>query len=74
MVTNDINFIQKSIQHHLEDLHVLFTHNMLNIDMDFLNEVNMALLAAQDALVIAVDNNDKRFKAHEEKHGNPYLQ
>jgi hypothetical protein len=62
MVENDIAYIQRSIHHHLADLHLLFTHNMLNVDIQCLNEVNMALLAAEDTITKAVCDHVERIK------------
>lgn len=71
MVVSEIEAIKKSIRNHLEDLHLLFTLDAVSIDINYYNEVNLVLLAAEDSLKEATNNHEQRLKAHVEKYGAP---
>ena len=68
-----IEYIKKSIRTHLEDLHLMFLHDAVSIDIEYYNEVNLVLLEAEDRLKIATRNHEKRIKDHFDKYGNPNL-
>lgn len=71
MSIQDIEYIKTSIRNHLADLHILFVHDQVNIDISYYNDVNMVLLAAEDGLKKATRDHEQRLKDHLEKYGNP---
>ena len=71
MDVTGIEYIQRSIRNHLEDLHTLFTNDIVNIDLQYLNAVNMALLAAEDEIKKATKEHDKRLAFYVSKYGIP---
>jgi len=52
----EIDVIKRSIQRHREDLHLMFTNNVLGVETEYYNEINLALLEAEEAFIRA----DKR--------------
>jgi len=60
-----IEYIQRSLRNNMEDLHIMFTHDFVNIDTEFLNAVNMALLIAETAIQKATEEHDQRIAEHE---------
>jgi hypothetical protein len=45
-----IECIQKTIRTSLADLHLMFTHDAVSIDIQYYNDVNLALLEAETAI------------------------
>jgi len=62
-MATEVEFIQRSIRNHLEDLHTLFTNDYTNIDVEYYNEINLALLEAETA----IEEATKRHLARMEK-------
>jgi len=67
----EVEHIKKSIRPHLEDLHLMMTHEQISIDTEYYNEITMALLVAEDGIKRATRRHNERIKAHTLKYGPP---
>lgn len=71
MVVSEIEHIKKSIRVHLMDLHIMITHDQVNMDIAYYNDVTLALLTTEDALKEATRAHEQRIKEHLDKYGPP---
>lgn len=73
MAVSEIKQISKSIRSHLEDLHLMMTHEQISIDTGYYNDVTMALLTAEDMILKANNAHKKRIQDHLDKYGPPNI-
>lgn len=71
MSVSEIEYIKKSIRIHLMDLHIMITHDQVNMDIAYYNDVTLALLQAEDGLKAATRAHEQRIKDHLDKYGPP---
>ena len=71
MAVSEIEHIRKSIRMHLMDLHIMITHDQVNMDIAYYNDVTLALLKAEDMLKDASVAHEKRIQEHLKKYGLP---
>ncbi len=71
MAVHDIKHISRSIRVHLEDLHVMMTEDQVSIDIQYYNDVTLALLNAESLIDIATKAHNKRTADHRKRYGKP---
>jgi len=58
----EIECIERTLRRNMEDLHIVFTSDVENIDLEYYNSVQLALLQAEEKIKAATVIHDQKVK------------